>query len=1248
MSSSNNSTIGQFEVKPGQGGRESYQLVTPAFAAIEGLDLQHPGNNCIYTPKPRIINATNIDTESVVGQVGVNRSIKSFIESDEIIQSSIIEYNGYVNDLPAIGAEYHYNVMKIVWIGSSFNQESLSDLSSDFIGMKHNLPPELILDLDLPEYTLYPIMSYPGFATSILYTKTDTDGNPRSLLVIGFCLVVITPGALPVARLTDYIVNGEDRLYPSVEITRSLCRLTELIPVEEYESNLNQIIVSHSSGTYDSTFTIQILQKNPGYPIYASRTKPEDLIAEGLSGDPVGNNGYYVDSDMSLWFYQLIGDQLIATDEISIVISLPKPSAPSISCEYTDGIFPATVTIEYGTSDETEIDATKLFYEINGGVIMMYSAPIVLNENCTITAYARDYVDPIAYQGSDPSELVVSVEPESNLPIISPNGGTYYPYLPQIFAINPSGLRRTVMWEWTDPTDPEPEYTNQIEDQIGPVIVNYGFSGGEKKLWVKEIHASGETDPVTAVFRLEQAIERGAVTDGFDNKLSVRDIQVVAPASRSTIKVELSMISEPAAFTEYGEETVSEMIDSGHLPRYSVPLLVTVTPFNKDEALLPVKKTTLYVSTKARKQYKAINAVSSSETMDFHKSKRSMTVYTNSEVDVKLNIYDYSTLFMHCFSVVIKQDNKEIFPGNFFGDPTINGDFTVNNISVVSELRSGRLLLAISYRADVEMCAYLHVEDSKNFYPGLSHLVVRNYLLSEVIVPLDAIVLPNRANYLEMSMRSLSGGYDIAPDGLNTIRFNRYNTKLIRRLMQATLVSGNSLAVAMTNRNVLSAFSFGWHGSAMSNLVETSGLYSWLDGNEKYSPVMSFPMIIPYDYYYLANDLPVVISSMFDADHEDNNFFSVIPGNSIHRSNQMEVFKGFTRHYQISEVSVCGTVHIITTPRLELGGVYSVVSETIKDMEIEFSNREHVYGDRTEGAALHTSAGLFTPSRYPFMASTRKRVSAFGTSSEVIVLENYVFAKENGFACLYAFNEKNGKILLHNEKGSFVNRPIVYKGRPVFAVNTGNQIRLYSGSENGIILSRIWDAADALMNYEIGGIPTIFIKTNNGYDVWNVDSAIYLNTKMTTDLELYLKTEYAQTGMETKLCAPGKVITVQETNNSKFKIESSEVYPSSLSYEYEGYQYFCNGVVIRFDTTSKSQTRQAIEDDPTSRASIKVKYNGSNVLAEHNRFLVRPEVKIMFDLTEVNSLSYAIESNAPIRSIRFTGYFIESLKEGDV
>ena len=176
-----NSVVGIFKQDAKPGTRESYPLIGAIPVAIEALTVENVGNNCIWDPKPHIINATNVDTESVIGQIGINK-IKSIVTEQQSSASweTILHDDIDDNGIPeSAGDAIYYRIVSIVWIGELFNGESdedaypfISDYANmtnqdgdnyvhhDYCGMDHMIPSQIdinigdIINSNYPSYLL--------------------------------------------------------------------------------------------------------------------------------------------------------------------------------------------------------------------------------------------------------------------------------------------------------------------------------------------------------------------------------------------------------------------------------------------------------------------------------------------------------------------------------------------------------------------------------------------------------------------------------------------------------------------------------------------------------------------------------------------------------------------------------------------------------------------------------------------------------------------------------------------------------------------------------------------------------------------------------------------------------------------------------------------------------------------------------------------------------------------------------------
>jgi hypothetical protein len=165
-----------------------------------------------------------------------------------------------------------------------------------------------------------------------------------------------------------------------------------------------------AAGTYNSIQSVTI-----------SCTTPEAVIhyttngSEPTADSPVYNGAITVAENMTIKAIALKdgwNPSQVATAEY--IINLPKLNAPTFS--------PAAGT--YTSAQSVEITAEQgatIYYKIDNGTYQIYSSPISVTGNCTITAYATKQ----GYTNSDEASAAYIIKYPVATPTFNPPAGTY-------------------------------------------------------------------------------------------------------------------------------------------------------------------------------------------------------------------------------------------------------------------------------------------------------------------------------------------------------------------------------------------------------------------------------------------------------------------------------------------------------------------------------------------------------------------------------------------------------------------------------------------------------------------------------------------------------------------------------------------------------------------------------------------------------------------------------------------------------
>ena len=1309
----NTSLVGEFLSRPVKAARESFELLEAINATIEGFENQNAGNNCLFTPKPHIINATNIDTESIVGEIGIRKTILSLTESaNASVDFETIDYSSIVNNLPATGSRYKYLILNMVWIGSAYNNEDVSEVLEDsFVGMDLSVPTSINLKINTTsDYIYLPTVPTVGFASTMMIMN-QVDKYPRSLLMLAFPIVLLVPDEFEyledeeIMYVSETISQTSPRRYPYTRVNSIDVMLNNVEMVEYSPDVYTEILINNPSGSYDQPTLIKPTQFTYGYLLYYKvvqyngETPPADPV-EGTVDNPGmifdALSGITISNSCKMIFTQVINGVAYNTDVFDYLITLPIAMTPNISeVDNLDGTF--TITIEKNSGVSPEEDAvTDLWYSVDEGVPnTQYIEPFIVTGPITINAQAKATDNPATHQSSAITEFFVEGDSGLDLPspTISPNGGTFLKSIPKVSAIVSPGIgSQTVNWVWTGIEESEPahndpswnSYTLSANSDSCNVSANQS-AGDQKKLWCyvsKTGFQSSETVSATFVITGSIIIAKAGITsvdDGFDNKITRKNIDLIKvnrsdfPAGRTVdqnafhIKFAIDVLTDPSISMDYDtEESASDIISNGTLPRMTQSFLIYPMRDGYTHSYqLPLYTAEISYPSRWRKQLGHYDSSIDLDKIDMFLSKKQDIVYQDDLCAIYLNTYKHGIngQYCHCFSIVDIANQLETYPVNFSSGLTNSDKVIISKISILSNLDSGPMKAIISYTIDgINRYAYLSLSRISDYYPSMAGSTSISYILSETLVYSNGTVpghgIPMTAIDFTHPQKRMSDVDGITP----IVTYNCLNAmRTPQKLVYGRLLYGNEMALVPDplNLSVPTKLTHGAQLFAMMLNHHSDGLFTWKDGIERYAPVMIFPTILP-----ITMDIPDSLAYYGKRNTQgystfDNLIFDQWTESLTHLTmDQIKAYKEriaiqaeiFDKIPSITGEIHSGTVAVIQTPKILPGGAYNEVSSTATDLTIDTIATKLVYGDEVENGLLHTDLGVYKSSKWEYLSNSDKRISSFGTTTQITMLENYIFAVENGNCCVYWINEKQGKNLLFNEIGSFIDRPVIYKGSPYFAINTGSNIRLYRVTQDGVLALRQFEATEAIMVHISGYDPALLVKTSTGYDVWCVDNlTIYYNGPILITDTLYVQ-RIALPGEERfKLLSGSKEYSTGYTDNTSMIIESSDVYPSLLSYDYEPLTFICDGIVIRFNTSRSDQYAKigpGLPDVLTKRFAITIKYNGKELLynSPASKILCESEVKISFDSTPVKCLSYVIKSDAPIRAIRYTGHFVEDLK----
>ncbi len=783
------------------------------------------------------------------------------------------------------------------------------------------------------------------------------------------------------------------------------------------------------------------------------------------------------------------------------------------------------------------------------------------------------------------------------------------------------------------------------------------------------------------------------LSDGYDNKLVCKRIEIYKHMSGTSglLRFSISPVVSPSINSNYVEETSAETIISGkNMPGFSQTFLATPLQYDGMGNVRERMSCTLILPAKYRKQWRRVNDLIDSEYLDQATEKTQICVCESDYSKINLNVYKISgNTYRYCFSVVDKYDTMtETYPNNGTSSlvyaTTIGGpesSIVVTRAQVLQDLDTGALQAVISCQVNSKpYLAYLELTYLSDYYPDQVGAYIQVPVLNETIIDFDTMLPETGYDSLPACTGFLNNDASIDTGTTGNGQLGRnIGAALPQIFINSYLLQGNNLALAISNddKAVPAVFSYGAQYFNNTDKHCSSALLAWKEIAGRYCETMCFPVVLPivgpytdynsdivptikypkagYVYNYISAHADAVWDpvdyEIFDAGAVDPLSSEIEdPGMSISPTvwSRIDAMKramyAVSKHFDLAEImyyaniAYTGTIICYNTPSVTAGNAYLTVGESLTDLGLNPASRRLIYGEEISGGNLMSSRGVYTSSNWPYMSDPKMRVTDIGVSEYTIILDNYIFTIENGYACVYFINEKQGKTLLFNELGSFIDFPIIFKGSPYFGITSGSTLILYKGTENGIIPIHRFDSyTSASMVHISGHNPYLFLQAGTNYETWVMDSiATYLSTTSEFPYAAKIKRVSYPGSYEYSIISGTQEHTIEYLPNSTMLIESSEVYPSMLSYEYEKYTFIVNGMIIRFDMSTLTSGRNLFD--------LTVKYDRTNTLYYSRNIACQTETKICLDAIPVKSLSYIMTSNTPVRSIRFVGHFVEDLK----
>jgi hypothetical protein len=826
-----------------------------------------------------------------------------------------------------------------------------------------------------------------------------------------------------------------------------------------------------------------------------------------------------------------------------------------------------------------------------------------------------------------------------------------------------------------------------------------------------------------AVPRLLEEVTAEPLADGFDNKLVVKKLETydvihkvlrftISPTTVPAVNASYDESMDEVLSPDYGGEhwiqtTLAEkMYYSGNLPAFSQTFLVTPTGITRDSIVLTRRSCILTMAARHRKQLSTYLPNTASDMLDVYKEKKKFCLYSSEEAKIYLNLYSDAFLdsFRYCFSIVNLLDNTETFPNNFSSDPIASlyePKIFVSRIQVLDELASGLFRAVITYSigettaesyGTKNFIAYLELSYLSDYYPALSSCTYEPNILNEVIVDADTMEPSCMFSPLS-SMQQQALGFPLQTTLPLVGNTNRYFKRVINerynpsRVISARLFVGNSMAlgertpVRFKKKYFDMLFSYGGHSFMWNDYHCSQAHLPWSDGIERYAQVTCFPVVFPvnakrsddkplmlypevgYSYAYYCGGSGTLANTPWENHDPD----------ALRNNNPLSYSEAYYMRYFYDELLTwaskmiapngepcTGTLMCIQPPAILPGGAYNATGLALTELNLEVIKKKLVYGDEVGPATLSSNAGIFSLSNWPYMSDNSRRLSQIGVTAQSMVLENYIFSIENGYACVYFINEQQGKNLLFNELGKFLDFPVIFRGVPYFGISNHNGIIIYCLILSNRLGARTQEGVNAIRKFpqETQGVmfhisghnPSLFIKKTDTYESWAIDTnAVYKTGTFPFSQLAEIRRISSPTGTTAILVTEQNEHIIEHKHNDNMSIESSEIYPSMLSYEYEQYTFVVNKVVLRFDVQEIQPAgpvkRTSSGRNPNTQVfNISVKANNDTILYAQTEVKALSETIICLDATPVKSLSYTITSKVPVRSVRFTGHFIEDLK----
>jgi hypothetical protein len=793
------------------------------------------------------------------------------------------------------------------------------------------------------------------------------------------------------------------------------------------------------------------------------------------------------------------------------------------------------------------------------------------------------------------------------------------------------------------------------------------------------------------------------LADGFDNKLVIKRVETLQ-APDNVIRLDISTLAAPAINANYLEDLEEDSYGEGeaqylkrtvpekmyyrnNLPGFSQTFFVMPSLANGQGVLATRRSCILTMLAKHRKQTSTYGADIDVYFLDQYTEKKRTQVYSSDDLEIYLNLYKESmrSCYRYCFSVVNVPEDTETCPNNFTADELLVSDepsVCITRVQVIDEITAGICRAVITYTVSAgdsiyNNIAYLELSYLSDYYPRMSALSFIPSILTEVIVNSDTM-LPSKMISSTSNIGNMFIGvpieYELPPlSGLR--RFFKREISHAHNLSQvisARLFIGNSLALGERSPSERSRklyidtmLSYGANIFAWNDYHCSSAHFPWDDGIERYANVACMPVVFPmnsnvngiplmrypevgytYAYYCGGNgsidnqgDLTGWVWKNWDThpfNYNGQSYYETITMRTIYDS----YLDWKSKLIGSNGEPYTGTLFCIQPPAVLPGGAYNATGIALTELNLELIKKGFVYGDEVGQATLSSAKGVFSLSSWPYMSDISKRVSAMGLSSQSIILENYIFSIENGYACVYFINEKQGKSLLFNELGAFIDFPLIFKGAPYFGVANTAGIIIYRFTDQGVFpIRKFNNAQNGLMFHISGHNPTVLIKVAGGYQAWAIDTnAVYDTGLLSFSNDAVIKRITTPEGTTVSLVTGQVEHLIETATNYTMSIESSEIYPSMLSYEYEKFTFVVNGVIVRFDSPAN------VYNITNATFSMIIKANNLGTLHTVSNARALSEVKICLDAIPVKSLSYTMTSRVPIRSVRFVGHFVEDLK----